>query len=99
MRRKRLLQLLLALLVGLQAIAGEGNYAAILIKPDLKKNAHAVMRYDDITIEIKSPTDMIVKKKWIVTVLDSEGDHYAEVVEFYDNIFFKSPSIDGNLYD
>jgi len=99
MHRKQILQPFLALFLSLHALAGDGNYAAILIKPDLKKNAHAVMRYDDITIEIKSPTDMIVRKKWVVTVLDSEGDHYAEVVEFYDNIFFKSPSIDGNLYD
>ena len=99
MHRKQLLMQLLALFLGLYAIASDGNYAAILIKQDLKKNAHAVFRYDDITIEIKSPTDMVVKKKWVVTVFDSEGDHFAEVAESYDNVFSKTPTIDGNLYD
>jgi len=98
MIQRNLLFIFFSLFGFCQLRAGDGEYAVILIKPDLSKNAHAVVRYDDVSIEIKSANNVVIKSKWVITVLDSEGDENAQLSEYYDQ-FTQINSIDGALYD
>ncbi|WP_108808333.1 DUF3857 domain-containing protein [Aquimarina spinulae] len=57
---------------------------AILLDSTLTKNANAIVRSEEVTIEIKSINSVVVKTKRIVTVLNKYGDGYADCCEYYD---------------
>lgn len=60
---------------------------AILLDSTLTKNANAIVRSEEVVIEIKSINSVIVKTKRIVTVLNKHGNGYADSYEGY------SPSV------
>ncbi len=60
---------------------------AILLDSTLTKNANAIVRSEEIVIEIKSINTVVVKTKRIVTVLNKHGNGYADSYERY------SPSV------
>jgi len=87
---------LLALTTGV--FAGDGELAANKISPELLKNAHAVMRYDNYTVEIRNVKRQKLNRKYAVTILDEDGEEFATFGIPYDK-FISIESIDGVLYD
>ncbi|WP_118972573.1 DUF3857 domain-containing transglutaminase family protein [Taibaiella koreensis] len=67
--------------------------------PDsLKKNAHAIIRYDNTSVKIKALDEVIHTRKYAVTILDEAGKGYAVLREQY-NLLVKIEKIKGRLLD
>src|SRR5690606_2444127 len=60
-------------------------YNSLLIPKELKENANAVVRLDETFIEIKSINQLLIKKKYIITVLNKEGNKNILDWVYYDN--------------
>jgi hypothetical protein len=71
------------LLLGLVASA-QGNYSASLIPKELLPYASAVIRHQDITVQIKDLDNVIYHEKKVITVLNKNGDDLAEMAVYYD---------------
>ncbi len=84
--------------LSLSASAGEGEYAVSKIAPALLKNANAVLRLEEQRFEFINPGKAVYKNRYVITVLNENGDHWAEFWEYYDK-FQKIESIEGILYD
>ena len=80
------------------AIAGEGEYAISKIPPALLKNANVVKRSEEERFELKNPGEAYYTHKYVLTILNENGDKYAGLLEVYDK-FFEIRSIEGTLYD
>lgn len=67
-------------------ITAQDNFSlqSILIDSVLTKNANAVVRSEEVVIEINSISSVTVKTKRAVTVLNKYGERYANSQEFYD---------------
>jgi len=74
------------------------NYSVSQIPDSLKLNAHVVKRLEELHVIIKSINKVIVKHKYAVTILDEQGDDYAEYTNNYSSLEDLS-NIDGNLFD
>ncbi|MFY7901261.1 MAG: DUF3857 domain-containing protein [Chitinophagaceae bacterium] len=73
-------------------------YKASLIPDSLKENANAVVRFEELHIQIESIDKAVIKHKRVVTILNEEGEGFAR----YDNSYSKLISlsdISGYLYD
>jgi hypothetical protein len=78
--------------------ARDGDYAISKISPELLKNADAVLRSENLKTEINSPKEFVFRHHYVVTILNENGDKWAEFAEYYD----KLRDIDfaeGFLYD
>ena len=95
---KRKLLILCFISVSLLAFAGDGEFAVAKIPIALLKNANAVVRIDEQVVKMKNLTDMLIQKRFVVTVMNEEGNKFAGFLEQYDK-FNKIESIDGVLYD
>ncbi|GAA4274126.1 DUF3857 domain-containing protein [Aquimarina gracilis] len=62
----------------------EINLETSVIDSTLLKEANAVVRSEEIVVEINSVSSMTIKTKRIVTVLNKFGDGYADSYEHYD---------------
>lgn len=74
------------------------NYAASLISKDLLPYASAIVRNDELSIEVQDLANTIVHARFAVTVLNKNGDHLASIHLAHD----KSQSIKfvkGAIYD
>jgi transglutaminase-like putative cysteine protease len=78
------------------AIAQE--YSILRIPAALMKNANAVIRLEEATFTIKNPGEAYFKEKQVITVLNENGDEYANFAAWYDK-FIDIRSIEGVLYD
>ena len=78
--------------------AGDGEYAVSKISPALMKNANAVLRFEDIKFEIHSTKEAIETNHYVITILNENGDRWAEFAEYYDKLREIS-SVEGHLYD
>jgi Domain of Unknown Function with PDB structure (DUF3857)/Transglutaminase-like superfamily/Domain of Unknown Function with PDB structure (DUF3858) len=78
--------------------AGDGEYAVSKIPESLLKNAHAVKRTEEKRFEIKNAGEAFYTIKYALTILDENGDKYANLVVHYDR-FNDIRSLDGTLYD
>ena len=74
------------------------SLAAAAIPEDLKKEAHAIFRYDKTELKIKDLEEVIAVRKYAVTVLDEKGNKYANITEGY-NQLLKIQKIKGRLLD
>lgn len=74
------------------------QYQAIVLDETLTKNANAILRLDEMTIELVSKKEMIVKNKQAVTVLNRLGNQHARTVVGYDSSK-KIKSIEIIIYD
>jgi hypothetical protein len=72
--------------------------AAALIHDSLKKNAHAVIRYDSTTLRVKDLGRLYHQRKYAITILDEYGKNSAMVLEHY-NLLTKINKIKGRLLD
>ena len=78
--------------------AGDGDYAVSKIAPELLKNADAVLRLEDIKFEILSTKEAIETNHYVITILNQNGDNWADLIEGYDK-FTEITSVEGYLYD
>jgi hypothetical protein len=95
---KWLLSTLLSFLLYLPARAGDGDYAVARISPALLKNANAVLRLEELRLEIINTGKAVFKNHYVITILDENGDHWADFSEYYDK-FRKIGSVEGILYN
>src|SRR5579862_390916 len=73
-------------------------YNSNSIPDSLIKDADAVKRYEEITVELKSPSKAIIHEHHVYTVLNESGSKYDEYVTEYDK-FISINSASGILYD
>lgn len=91
-----LLVLLMAYTLPSQAKDPDYNTAAI--PANLKENAHAVKRMEEMKVRIVSPGEVRINRHYVVTVLDAKGEDAVSVLEVY-NKLVEVRSIKGYLYD
>lgn len=63
----------------------ENLYQSLLISSNLKENANAIVRLNDINITIESYNKMIYSNKRVVTVLNEKGKNKVGAYVGYDN--------------
>jgi hypothetical protein len=78
--------------------APQAEYAAVLIKPELKKNANVVKRTEEIRFEILNSGEAVYKRKYALTILNENGDRMAGFTEYYDK-FTEIRSVEAILYN
>ncbi|MCU7552458.1 DUF3857 domain-containing protein [Chitinophagaceae bacterium LB-8] len=86
------------LCLNLIAQAGESPYAVKFIPEHLLKNANIVKRAEDIQIEVVNSGESLLHYKYVLTILNENGDRHATLTEWYDKLH-EVRSIEGNLYD
>ena len=74
------------------------DYSVQNIPINLIKNAEAVVRMDYTFLEVESAKRATVKRKYAITILNSNADRYANFQEYYDP-FVKITDIKGVIYD
>lgn len=95
---KTCLSTIILLIASLYLKAGDGDYSVLKIDSALRKKANAVKRFEDIRFEVIDLDKARYYHKYVITVLNEKGDHFASLVERYDKL--KSiVSIEGKLYD
>lgn len=87
------------MLSGIFSFAGEGPYTVKTIPANLLKNAHVVKRYEELRFELVDLDHAKYYHKYVLTILDENGDRFASAIESYDKKFFGVPDINGKLYD
>ena len=87
-----------SLLAATICFAGDGDYAVSKISAELTKNADAVLRMEDLRFEINSTRDAVEKNHYVITILNENGDKWADFSEYYDKLREVS-SVEGYLYD
>lgn len=65
-------------------LSAQSQYAVQSVPQDLKTRASAVIRYDETSVEIKKPDDVIIKVRKAVTILNENGNDAAGMVIWYD---------------
>ncbi len=86
------------LLTSFSASSADGDYAVSRIPVTLLKNANAVVRIEDQVFEIKSPREAIHSYRYVITILNENGERWAEFSEYYDKMR-EVNSVQGFLYD
>ncbi|WP_405208106.1 DUF3857 domain-containing protein [Aquimarina sp. LLG6339-5] len=86
MLKKLQLILVAFFLCAFSGINGQEDFSlqSILLDSILTDNANAIVRSEDVVIEINSINSVVVKTKRIVTVLNKYGDRLADSYEPYD---------------
>lgn len=74
------------------------NYKANSIPIELKANANAVVRYNNIVVEINDFDDMLVTTKRVITVLNEYGIRHHNAYEGYDSNT-KIKKMEARIYD
>lgn len=73
------------LLLGAPAFAQQ-DYSARLIPPELLPYASAVVRNQEVTIEVKSLDEVTYHEKKAITILNKNGEDAANITLFYDGL-------------
>lgn len=95
----RLLQtLLLAVVLCLCMSSFGAEFPVAAIPGHLLVNANVVKRYENISFEIVSTRETVLKKKYALTVLNEDGAGYAVFQERYDGLR-QIRNIEGRLLD
>jgi hypothetical protein len=82
---KQLLSLSLFGLLSLLIYSQDENLLkANTVPPELRVDANAVVRLDDITIDIKSSSNMVIKSKRIISILNKNGNSNVDAYVYYD---------------
>ncbi len=76
----------------------ELNYNALTISPDLRENANAVVRLDEMTVDLLAVDEMRIRLKRVVTVLNKSGNRHAGARVGYNNSF-KVRNAEALIYD
>jgi hypothetical protein len=94
----RALCLLLAVWITQPVAAKDPEYPVSAIPAALKENAHAVKRFEEVTLRVVSPSESRYNYHYVITILDEQGEDQARLVEGYDALT-EIRSISGALYD
>jgi transglutaminase-like putative cysteine protease len=73
-------------------------FTAFNIPESLRKDAYAVIRKDDVEVNILAANKITRKKDFIITVVDKSGVQFAQPVEFY-NPRAKITNLEATFYD
>ena len=84
MNLKSILKILF-LVITFVASSQDISRSSISIPTTLSENANAVIRSNDVQIDLKSSKDMSVTIKRVITILNKEGDDAVDAYVFYDN--------------
>ncbi|TNJ46177.1 DUF3857 domain-containing protein [Tamlana fucoidanivorans] len=60
------------------------SYNALTISPDLKKDANAIIRLNDVSIVMETASKMYTKGKRVVTVFNKRGNKHVNAHAYYD---------------
>lgn len=74
------------------------EYSVAKIPDSLKQDADAVLRMEELNIEIVGIDKAIVKHKYAITILEESADNYARYTNQYDDLVSLS-DINATLYD
>ncbi|MDD2792879.1 MAG: DUF3857 and transglutaminase domain-containing protein [Sediminibacterium sp.] len=74
------------------------NFSVSQIPDSLIRNSDVVKRMEELKVVVKSNDKIVVKHKYAITILNSDGDDYAEYSNSYSSLERLS-SIEGALYD
>ncbi len=89
---------ILMLFVTLTLFSQDNLYSSLTIPDDLKKNANAVVRLNEIIVSLKSSSEMSIKEKRIITVINKQGDKTLDAYVHYDkNVKIKT--LEAIAYD
>lgn len=77
-------KILSILLLHLFFIAFAQFTSSLNIPKELSQDAYAVIRKDDVTVNVLAANKIVHKKEYIITVVDKSGVQFAQPVEFYD---------------
>ncbi|GHA26714.1 hypothetical protein GCM10007103_05120 [Salinimicrobium marinum] len=61
------------------------HYQSLLIKPELTADANAVVRNEEIEIEIEAVDKLTIRTRRVITVLNEHGENHIEAYDFYDD--------------
>lgn len=74
------------------------EFSTLLIPSDLKEDVNAVVRIDNMIVEMTSQSDMTIVTEMAITVYNKRADHYSDIsVSFDKNRHLKS--FRGYVYD
>jgi Domain of Unknown Function with PDB structure (DUF3857)/Transglutaminase-like superfamily len=74
------------------------NYSTALIPDSLRKGARAVLREQEMILEIRSPGKAVEHEREVYTILNSGADNFGGYTSWYDK-FTSISEIGGVLYD
>jgi len=78
---------------------GQNDFSFQKIKPDLIKNANAVIRVEEDYFEILSKSEARLRHRFVITILNEKGeDEHTQMYVGYDK-FTKITEISGTVYD
>ena len=86
------------LLMSFFVFGSGGEYAVTNIPDSLKKNANIVKRIEEERFTLRSPGEAVYYRKYVLTVLNENGDKHASFQQSYDR-FVEIKGIAGVLYD
>ncbi len=95
---KKIVTAIVFIFSALLSVAADGEYAVSKIPPALLKNADAVLRVEEIKFQIFSAKHTEESNHYVITILNENGDFWAELYEYYDKLREVS-SVEGTLYD
>lgn len=90
--------IIISLLSVLSSLAADGEYAVAKIPAELLKKANAVLRLEELNFEIINSGKAVFTNHYVITILNENGDDWAEFYEYYDK-HRKIESLEGILYD
>jgi len=94
----RLFFLLVSFLLVAVLSAQEENYQSVLLNKAMTSNADAILRSDELVIDLKAQDAMTQRRKKVITVLNKMGDRYAFCAVGYDNAR-KIKNVEAFVYD
>ncbi len=94
----RIYFLLFFSLVTIVLTAQEENYQSVLLDKELTNNADAILRLDELVVDLKSRDAMTERRKKVITVLNKMGDRFAFCIVGYDNSR-KIKNVQALVYD
>lgn len=74
------------------------DYSLDKLPDSLKENANVIKQFESVKVTIKSSSKAVVHRKYIVTILNSDGDDHAKYYNVYTKLISLS-DISGKLYD
>ncbi|MEO5562717.1 MAG: DUF3857 domain-containing protein [Chitinophagaceae bacterium] len=96
--RKSIIAGIVTMLCWIQVSAGDGDYSVLKIAPALLKGANAVVRVEEMRLEVVNTKKAIYKYHYAITILNESGDHWSEFSEYYDKLRAVN-EVEGYLYD
>ncbi|MFL1012032.1 DUF3857 domain-containing protein [Flavisericum labens] len=71
--------------IALQGFTQENLYTSLTIPTPLSQEANAVIRLDDLFINLESSNEMLIRRKRIITVLNKAGNKSVDAYVYYDD--------------